>query len=297
MPFQTADLVDQFLWECGVRGLAKSTIGQHRWALARLTAHCSELPCDGVALLPVIGDPSLELESRRDVVKCLRTFFGWCGRRHKLPNPCSELDPLPRLRKLPRVLTGDEVGRLMGAASVRRSRSQWQRERDRALLVVALDSGLRVGEVAGLRRSDIGDGWLVVAGKVGVRQVPVSRELSRQMKDLGEGEHIWMGSRGPLTRTGVVQAYKRLFSRAEVRGRRAGAHALRHTFATMYLRHGGGVRQLQTILGHQRIETTMIYVHLAGRDVQADHARHSPARTLGLMDPKSTKKQIRRWNG
>ena len=43
----------------------------------------------------------------------------------------------------------------------------------------------------------------------------------------------------------------------------AGPHALRHTFATNYIRAGGGVRQLQVILGHQRIETTMVYVHLA----------------------------------
>ena len=65
---------------------------------------------------------------------------------------------------------------------------------------------------------------------------------------------------------------------------KAGPHCLRHTFATWYLRAGGGVRQLQDILGHTKIETTMIYVQLAGRDVQADHSRYSPARTMGWLN-------------
>ena len=52
---------------------------------------------------------------------------------------------------------------------------------------------------------------------------------------------------------------------------------------TAYIRAGGGDRQLQSILGHQRIETTMIYVHLADQDVESDHALHSPARVMGLL--------------
>ena len=91
-----------------------------------------------------------------------------------------------------------------------------------------------------------------------------------------------MGQRGPLTKVGVREAYKRIFARAGVT-RKMGSHTLRHTFATLYLRSGGGVRHLQEILGHSRIETTMIYVHLAGRDIQADHAQYSPVSTLGLL--------------
>jgi site-specific recombinase XerD len=52
----------------------------------------------------------------------------------------------------------------------------------------------------------------------------------------------------------------------------------------MWLRYGGGLRQLQAIMRHKHIETTMIYVQLAGHDVLKEHARHSPVRTLGLVD-------------
>ena len=81
----------------------------------------------------------------------------------------------------------------------------------------------------------------------------------------------------------MKRVYNRLFRRAGITGSKLGPHTLRHTFGTSYIRSGGGVRQLQYILGHERIETTMIYVHLAGQDVQADHAKHSPARVMGLL--------------
>ena len=208
-------------------------------------------------------------------MKCLKTFFAWAGRIYHLPNPCSGLSPLPRSRQLPRVLTTEEVRRLLESSLS---------ARDRTLLLTVMDCGLRVGEVAGLRRYSLQDGWLVVTGKSGVRQVPVSTELAGRLDELGDGEYLWMGRRGPLGKHGVIQAYNRMFEKAGILGRKGGAHALRHTFATMYLRSGGGVRQLQSILGHQSVETTMIYVHLAGVDVRIDHARHSPVKTLGLLD-------------
>ena len=270
----TADLVAQYLGECGARGLKSSTIQQSQWALTRLMKHCSELPCETSNLLMVFNDPALGLESRKDLRKCIKTFFAWAGERYRLPNPCDGLGQFPRSRHLPRVLSNDEVQQLINAA---------EGLRDRLMLLTVLDCGLRLGEVSGLRRRCILDDWLVVDGKSGLRQVPVSPELSGLLQNVGQGEHLWMGQRGPLTQYGVQQVFRRMFRRAGVGGRKAGPHALRHTFATMYLRAGGGVHQLQQILGHQKVATTMIYVHLAGNDIQVDHAAHSPARTLGLL--------------
>ena len=99
---QTTDLVSQFLGECGVRGLSPATVEQYNWAFSRLLAHCPEMPDSGQELLPVLqGSLELAPESRRDLLKCLRTFFRWAERRHHLPNPCGEVDPLPRPRRQP----------------------------------------------------------------------------------------------------------------------------------------------------------------------------------------------------
>ena len=272
--FVTAELVEQYLGECKARGLKASTNLQNQWALVRLEKHCPELPCGTPDLVPIFDQPSLGLESRRDLRKCLRTFFAWAGERYSIPDPCKGLGRFPKSGLLPRILTNDELAQLLEAAEL---------PRDRALLLTTLDCGLRLTEVAGLKRWGIRDGWLVVEGKSGARQVPVSPEVSELLRDIGEGEYVWMGRQGPLTRYGVQQVFKRMFIRAGVGGRKAGPHAIRHTFATLYLRAGGGVHHLQQILGHRSIETTMIYVHLAGNDVQADHAAYSPVRTLGVF--------------
>ena len=273
---QTAPLVHEYLAQCKLRGLADKTITQYRWALNRLIKGCPVIPEYAFELLPVVGDSALGSTSQRDLLRCLKTFFSWAQHHHVLANPCDGLT-LPRSRRqLPRVLSISEIESLFGVAAS---------ERDRALLLVVLDCGLRVAEVANLRRHHVRDGWLILNGKVGDRQVPVSTGLATLLTELGEGPHVWVGSQGPMTREGIMQVYRRMFARAGITGPKTGPHTLRHTFGTFYIRSGGGVRQLQEIMGHTRIETTMIYVNLAGTDVLADHAAHSPTRSLGLVLP------------
>ena len=276
---QTVPLVDEYLDHCRLRGLSEKTVSQYQWALNRLSLNCPELPRDGFDLVPLIGDGSLAAESRRDLLKCLKAFFSWAELRHRWPNPCKGLTSPRRRTQTRRVLTREEIARLFAAALS---------NRDRALVLVILDCGLRLGEVANLRQHHVRDGWVVVSGKTGQRQVPVSSELATLLGTLGADEHLWIGRQGPLTREGIMLIYRRLFARAGIIGPKTGPHTLRHTFGTFYIREGGGIRQLQQIMGHSRIETTMIYVHLAGNDVAADHAIHSPAMRLGLVAPSET---------
>ena len=231
------------------------------------------LPSNGVELLPVLSDTELALESRRDLEKCLRTFFRWATKPYQVTNPTLDLHPLPYKIQLRRVLTRQEVLRLLSVAYTRR---------DRAMVLVIMDSRLRPGEVAGLQRNDLRDGWLTVYGKISARRVPVSPGVAAELDAIASGPHLWHRDGEPISFDGVKTVYRRLFQRAGIPGPKLGAHTLRHTFATMYLRAGGGVRQLQSILGHSKLETTMIYVHLADVDVQEDHARSSPVKTLAL---------------
>ena len=95
---------------------------------------------------------------------------------------------------------------------------------------------------------------------------------------------LWHRDGEPISFDEVKSVYRRPFQRRGITGPKLGAHTLRHTFATMYLRAGGGVRQLESILGHSKQETTINNVHLAGVDVQKEHARYSPVKTLGLVN-------------
>ena len=148
-----------------------------------------------------------------------------------------------------------------------------------------LDTGLRVGEVAGLTLPDVGEYSLRVTGKVGDRQVPVSPWIREAILAIVEGDLCWVSQcrpGRPLGRSGIQRAVRKVLRRAGLRGTKLGPHTLRHTFGTEYCRLGGNVRALQAIMGHERLDTTMRYVHLAGQAVAEDHAKASPFTNLVL---------------
>lgn len=270
---KTKRAIHEYLTDCRSRGLSPKTIAAYRWALAHLERSVDNLPKRGRDLRETIAAPNLNQGGRRDLARFLETFFLWCQREYRHSNPFQEMSPIPRAKSLPRILTAVEIDALWEACETRR---------EQAMVAIVLDNGIRVGEVANLRWPDVGPDYLVVHGKVGDRQVPVSPEVKRLLLGLGDGFHLWLGTKGPMTYSGVQNSYRLLMARAGLFSRQNGAHTLRHTFATRYLMNGGNVRILQEILGHTSLATTMIYVHLAGRDVKADHALHSPAHSLDI---------------
>ena len=125
-------------------------------------------------------------------------------------------------------------------------------------------------------------------GKTGERQVPVSPEVLDLIWGQVAGDDVWPSVKGGrLTRGGIQLILPGLIRNAGIQrtrpGQRIGPHCLRHTFATWHIRRRGKVAVLKEILGHDKIETTMLCVTLAGGDVSADHALYSPVGQLGLI--------------
>ncbi len=144
--------------------------------------------------------------------------------------------------------------------------------RDRALVVLLLNTGLRISEACALEVRDVEmgerSGWVTVrSGKGGKeRRVPLNREARGALK-------AWLSERGEaegavfagLTPSG---AQRRL---ADI-GRRAGVtvhpHTLRHTFAKNLVDGGTGLEQVAMLLGHSSLNTTRVYVVPGERDLE-----------------------------
>jgi len=145
--------------------------------------------------------------------------------------------------------------------------------RDRAILSVLLDTGLRANELCSLERRDVhltpDDGYLLVRKGKGRRQreVPLGKKarlaLHRYLRS-HEHEAVFPGKgAAPLTPSGINQALYALYDRAgrqHFQGLKLGAHLYRHTFAVNYLAAGGDVYKLSRILGHSQITTTEGYL-------------------------------------
>ena len=137
-------------------------------------------------------------------------------------------------------------------------------ERDYAAIVLLLDTGMRVGELASITRGSITPRGIVVSGKTGDRMIPVTPDVLDLVSAQGEDELVWCSMNGgsQLTTSGLQQIVRRNMRLAGFRPPKLGPHTLRHTFALQYLLNGGDFSTLQTILGHRKVQSTMIYASM-----------------------------------
>jgi integrase/recombinase XerD len=200
-------------------------------------------------------------------------------------DPTSLVDR-PRLsRKLPRVLSFDEVTRLLAAPDPTTDRGC----EHAAMLQLMYASGLRVSELVALRLADLDTTTGVVAalGKGGKRRlVPVGEvalaHLATYLRDVrprqakpGETTLFVSPRGGAYTREGFWKLIKR-YGRAAGITTPLSPHKLRHSFATHLLRGGADLRAVQAMLGHADLGTTEIYTRVAQDHVRAAHAKSHP---------------------
>ena len=269
---KTAEVVAAFLASRRAMGCSVRTLEFYRYTLGPLQGAYERLPERPEALEELLAGVGGSPYTRHAFWRGLRVFYRWAHRRLGVRNAAGDVPPPRRRASVPRTLTDGQVDVLLELDLARR---------DRALLTLLVDTGVRLGELAGLCWADVAGDVVRVEGKTGARYVPLSPSTRALLVGLGDAEHLWVGVRGPLTVWGVQQAVRRALRRVGVRG---GPHLLRHTFARLYITAGGDVFSLQRILGHAQLSTTRVYVELDLRDVVAQHARYSPvARRAGVV--------------
>lgn len=259
-----AAALDLFLVGCRGRGLSVVTVDWYGRLLERFLRGRSELPLGAGEVEEFLGLPGASQGTRHAYFRAIRAFYGWLERRRLVAvNPVRQVTP-PRVRRSPPMgLEVGEVGRVMAAALCRR---------DKVMLSLLLDTGIRLGELMSMRWEWVGEDTFWVEGKTGRREIPLSEWMRWTLLGV---ELPWRSAwGGPLTTKGAYLAVRRCLQRAGVQ--KGGPHLLRHTFGRLYIRAGGDQFSLQRILGHSDIRTTSIYVQLEMRDVVAQHKRYSP---------------------
>ncbi|MEA3345172.1 MAG: tyrosine-type recombinase/integrase [Chloroflexota bacterium] len=295
------EVVEEFMLDCRARGLSQSTLDWYEKLLGHFAAFIGSdaddiTPSDCRAFMAHLhtvkayeGHPTRDPDSKglsnsyiHAHWRALRRLFRWSVEEELLKtNPMASIKA-PKLEyKLPRVLEDHEVRALLDACSTSLS------VRNRAIILLFLDTGIRVGELVGARIEDIknSQGLLKVRGKGRKeRLVPLSETVLKALR--GYISHrssgpIFLARRGtPLTAQGVRMMLRR---RCEWAGlERIGPHALRHTFARNWVRRGGDLESLRRILGHASLETVRIYLRMVGNDLKAIHRRVSPVGGVGF---------------
>jgi integrase len=266
---KTADAVEAFVASRRAKRCAASYEAWLRYGLRSLVAACEELPVEAEPVEAVLGALRVGDETQYDVWVAVRLLYRWLGRRRGVADVGALLERPVRRPKEPRTLSSEEVDRLLACGLSRR---------DRALVLLLLDTGMRIGEAASLTWRDVGTDRVRIAGKTsGGRSVPLSEATARAMLGIGSPAEVWTGKRGRLKVNGLQQAVRTALGKAGLEG---GPHLLRHTFGHLYIMAGGDVFSLQRIMGHSQISTTWKYVRMNLGDTRVQHARFSPVARL-----------------
>ncbi len=201
-------------------------------------------------------------------------------------NPADNLDSPKIHRKLPEVLTVEEIDRLMSVPNVVTPIGL----RDRAMFELMYATGLRVSELLSLDVDDINlsEGYVRCLGKgrkeriVPVGQTAsfwVERYIGRSRQKLIKGASIrvlFVNANGRrLTRQGFWKILNKHVDQSDIK-KEVTPHTLRHSFATHLLENGADLRSVQEMLGHADISTTQIYTHLTKIHLREVYQRSHP---------------------
>lgn len=195
-----------------------------------------------------------------------------------IPNPCNEATSPKVEKKRRRYWTVEELVSVIEACNT---------EQDALLISTLIDSSCRIGELGatsehdGLRSDKIGKSWIDVKGKTGERRYRLGEPICERMREVAgtNNGYVFVSHPGiPATATALSNRVIRIVKRAGITGKKLGAHTFRHTSASLVARETGSALSVKALLQHDRIETSMIYIHDAEDEIQQ---KVSPLEVLG----------------
>jgi len=260
------------LRELRLRRYSPSTQKHYVNAVYGLTAYY-RLPPDRLSatqvqdyVLYLMQERRLEWNSVNSIVSGLKFFYGQTLKR---PDMALAIPARRTPRRLPEIFSAQELQRLFAAAT---------NPRDRALLMTTYSAGLRASEVVGLQIPDIDSQRRMLRVRSGKGDKDRYTVLSGRL--LEELRAYWRSARPPLwlfpgdnpQQHLSYYTVRRIFVSAK---RQAGIvkggsiHILRHSFATHLLEAGVDIRTIQLLLGHNSIRSTVWYLHLTRKTLDA----------------------------
>lgn len=214
------------------------------------------------------------------VISGIKAFFRYLILEKIITHDPSEMLESPKLgRKLPDVLTADEVEKIINSVDL----SKDEGERNKAIFETLYGCGLRVSEVINLKISDLHfkEGIILVTGKGNKqRLVPVGKAAEKQITTYmtqvrpsiqvskQDTDTLFLNRRGKkLTRQMIFYIVKDQIETVGI-NKNISPHSFRHSYATHLVQNGADLRAVQELLGHVSITTTEIYTHLNREDLR-----------------------------
>ncbi len=224
--------------------------------------------------------------------KSIKAFLSWCAKEEDY-NISTKLSTRIEVPKADETII-ETFSPLQIEALFQAAEKQAFPVRDKAILCVLLDTGVRASELVGLTLDcvwlDADDSYIKVMGKGRKeREIPLGRiarlalrrYVSRYRKaSTPKEQHVFLNHVGkPLTRNGLHQIIQPIGERAHIQGVRCSAHTFRHTMAELFLLNGGDIYKLSRLLGHSNVPMTEVYL----RAIRAKQVRQGGESVLDRL--------------
>lgn len=278
-----SDILDQFLEMLAAeKGHAANSLEAYQRDLTHFsettgTSFVAVSQEDIRAYLQVLHKAGLKANTVARRLSALRQVFLFMYREGLRPdNPATNIESPRAAKPLPKILSEQDVDRLLDTAEQQAGNGKLETLRLHALVETLYATGFRVSELVTLPRRSIGPdtAMIMVRGKGGrERMVPLGDKARRSITDylkaldakkepLSPFLFPSRGKEGHLTRRRVGQMMNDLAVSAGIAPSAVSPHKLRHAFATHLLANGADLRAVQQMLGHADISTTQIYTHV-----------------------------------
>ena len=264
------------------RGLSVNSINSYSLDVQALVIFhkendsCTPLNCSKEDVQRFLYEEAKEVEARSQArrISGLKSFFNFLIFEGYRKNSPIDLIESPKLgRKLPTVLSLSEIERLLDCIDL----SHAQGHRNRAIIETLYGSGLRVSELVDLKISDLyfDENMMLINGKgdkqrlvplgafakkfiqLYIDDVRVLNKISNEDRDT-----LFLNRNGKkLTRAMIFTIVRQLGQVVGIE-KKISPHTFRHSFATHLLENGADLRTIQTLMGHESITTTEVYMHL-----------------------------------
>ncbi len=239
-----------------------------------------------------------DVRTRARKVSALRGFYKYyCDKLQLIAdNPTKSLD-IPKARKsLPKYLTLDESIDLLEAIDGP------YRERDYCIITLFLNCGMRVSELAGINLQDISGDRLRLLGKGNKERMVYLNQACinaievylphRVTPKAGHKNALFISRLGQRINVQTVKALvNKYLKKAGLGQKHCSVHKLRHTAATLMYQNGVDVRTLKDVLGHENLDTTMIYTHVVDQNLK-DAAEANPLANLSVRTNKTSSDEL-----
>ena len=206
-------------------------------------------------------------------ISAIKSFFNYLiFEGYIKDSPISNIESPKQEKKLPKVLTEEEIKKLINSIDLNHDFGQ----RNKTIIEILYGTGIRVSELINLKLSNIffKENIIKVIGKGNKeRLVPLGEIASNEMKiyinnrnrlkiDSKSSDILFLNRYGRgLTRSMIFKIISDASKRIGL-DKKISPHTLRHSFATHLIKNGADLRTIQLILGHESITTTEIYTHL-----------------------------------